>query len=249
VADRRVNEPRKPKAAEVAARRISTRIVEEKLVEGTSLPHEAAMAEDLGVGRGTLREALRLLETQGIVRIRPGPGGGPVVRQSRPEDLVGAMSMVLQSLGAPLSHVADARGAVEAEVAARAALHAGPADVAQLQVTIDRMRAAPDDEAAFYAANKTFHDRLAELADNTVLLVMARTLAALTVSTDNAIRYSTRGRAQIADAHQRIVDAISAGDASLAHEEAAEHIREFRRYAEQHHPEALRSPVSWTPQS
>lgn len=242
-----MHEPRKPKAAEITAHRIGTRILSENLAEGTALPHEAAMAADLKVSRGTLREALRLLETQGVIRIRPGPGGGPVVRRPRPDDLVGAMSMVLHFLGAPLADVADARGAVEAEVAARAASHAAAHDIALLQASIDRMRTAPDDESVFHAENKAFHDLLSELAGNTVLLVMARTLGALTARTDDALRYSPRGRAQIADAHQRIVDAIAAGDRVRAHDEAAEHLREFHRYAERFHPDVLRNPVSWPP--
>jgi GntR family transcriptional regulator, transcriptional repressor for pyruvate dehydrogenase complex len=236
---------RKPKVAEVTARAIGEQIISRTLAEGAALPNERLMAEEFGVGRTTIREALRLLETQGVIRIKPGPGGGPMVRRPRPDDLVGAMTLILQFLGATLDEVAVAREAVEPAVAALAAERITPEELAGLQGTIDRMRARIDDDAVFYEENDAFHAHLARAAGNTVLLVIAETLERVTANADTAVEYPVRTRARIADAHQRIVDALADHDARGAADEADEHMGEFRRYARRRYPQLLREPIRW----
>ena len=236
---------RKPKVAERVAREIGDAIIRDGLAEGDPLPNERVMAEQLGVGRTTLREALRLLETHGVLRIKPGPGGGPYVRRSRPDDLVGAMTLVLQFLGSSLDEVAEARAGVEPVVAELAARNATPDDLKAMQGTIDRMRADLGDASVFYRENDEFHAALARASANTVLLVIAETLERVTASIDTQIDFPPRTRGRIADAHQRIVDAIAAGDGVAARAEAAEHIAEFRRYAARKFPDKLGEAVRW----
>lgn len=72
----------KPKAAETVARRVVETILQQGLANGDRLPREAEMVEEFGVSRETLREALRLLETQRLIALRRGPGGGPVVAEA-----------------------------------------------------------------------------------------------------------------------------------------------------------------------
>ncbi len=237
---------RKPKIAEVTARAIGDRIVDQSLTEGATLPNERLMAEEFGVGRTTIREALRLLETQGVIRIKPGPGGGPQVRRPRPDDLVGAMTLILQFLGATLDEVAVTREIIETAVTAMAAEHATPDDLAGLQQTIDTMRANLTDDAVFYPQNDAFHAQLARACGNTVLLVIAETLERMTANTSTEVEYPARTRARIADAHQRIVDALQDRDIRGAADEADEHMGEFRRYARRHYPHLLNEPVRWT---
>src|SRR5436190_19737315 len=70
---------RSPKTAEIVARHLADYIIDNELPEGSPLPTEREMLEMLDIGRGTLREALRLRESWGPVEIRQGPQGGPVV--------------------------------------------------------------------------------------------------------------------------------------------------------------------------
>jgi DNA-binding FadR family transcriptional regulator len=104
---------RAPKAAEVVADDLAGHILLTGMNEGDVLPNEREMTELFGVGRGTLREALRILETQGVITIRPGPGGGPVVRRPRPDDLAGNLTLLLQLMDVPFGQVLQAREVVE----------------------------------------------------------------------------------------------------------------------------------------
>src|SRR5437762_10728735 len=113
---------RSPKTSEVIARNLATRIAEGGLAPGSRLPVEREMVETLGVGRTTLREALRLLETRGVLTIRPGPRGGPAVRRPRPADLGAALTLILQFEQASLADIMEAREALRPMVARLAAL-------------------------------------------------------------------------------------------------------------------------------
>src|SRR5579863_4724994 len=87
------NESHAPKTATIVARRIVRDIDRLSLEAGDKLPPERVMLEEYQVGRGTLRESLRFLELQGIISLKPGPGGGPVVE--RPEATSLATSLML----------------------------------------------------------------------------------------------------------------------------------------------------------
>src|ERR1700712_5464882 len=97
------------KRSEVIAHDLARYIVEANLPAGSMLPHEKEMIEQLGVGRTTLRGALRILETRGVLTIRSGPGGGPVVRHPEPSDLTEALTLILQFQRATLMEVMVAR--------------------------------------------------------------------------------------------------------------------------------------------
>ncbi len=93
----------KPKTAETVARRVVQTIVSGGLTAGDKLPREAEMVEHCGVGRETLREALRLLETQGLITLRRGPGGGPVVASADAVNLGRISTLYYQMTGATTS--------------------------------------------------------------------------------------------------------------------------------------------------
>jgi DNA-binding FadR family transcriptional regulator len=239
---------RAPKAAELVADDLAGHILLSGMTEGDVLPNEREMTELFGVGRGTLREALRLLEAQGVITIRPGPGGGPVVRRPRPGDLAGNMTLLLQFMDVPFGQVIRAREVVEPLVAREAATGATPDHIAALQSTVDLMRAGVDDHACFVRENSVFHALLAQMAGNAVLQVVAESLRSITAGFDSAVEYRAAARAGVARAHQRIVDAVAQHDGDAAAREASLHMAEFRRYVESRFPELLSRPVRWVKQ-
>src|SRR4051812_25076764 len=82
------------KAAEVVARRMVAELADQQVAPGTVLEQEPEMLARYGVGRNTLREALRLLETQGVLSLRAGRG--PVVQTPTPDYLLNSLSLILQ---------------------------------------------------------------------------------------------------------------------------------------------------------
>src|SRR5215204_5074996 len=80
------------KVSEVVAREILSEITEQDLQPGAKLGPESEMLERYDIGRSSLREALRILEVYGVITIKPGPGGGPVVRRLSSRDFAHLMT-------------------------------------------------------------------------------------------------------------------------------------------------------------
>src|SRR6476620_12570986 len=87
---------RPQKTALLVARRIVGDIRRNGHVAGDRLPPEVSMLEKYRVGRGTLRESLRFLELQGVITLKPGPGGGPVVQKPDASNLATTLLLLLQ---------------------------------------------------------------------------------------------------------------------------------------------------------
>lgn len=234
-----------PKSAEVAAERIGELILSENLAAGDMLPNEAELTRLLGVSRPTLREALRLLEAHGVVSIRTGRGGGPVVQRPGPADFARSIRMMLQFLDVPFREVVVARELLEPIVVAEAAARVTPRDLRWFADNLEDQKAVIGDDERFHEANDRFHERIVHLSSNSVLGVIAVGLESVTASLDLTIRYPPRTQQRIVRAHQRIVEALSSGDVEAAAAEGRQHVLEFRRHLERHHPELLDRPVRW----
>src|SRR5215213_11372004 len=90
------NSIRPQKMALIVAQRIVRDIERQGLGPGDKLPPERMMMETYEAGRGTLRESLRFLELQGVISLKPGPGGGPVVQQPDATTLATSLTLLLQ---------------------------------------------------------------------------------------------------------------------------------------------------------
>lgn len=237
---------RSRKTSELVARDLATYIVDKKLPEGTKLPSETEMLQALGVGRTTLREALRLLETRGVITIRAGRHGGPVVRRPRPDDLAEALTLILQFEKASLSDVLLSRIVIEPAVAALAATNATPAHIETLQGSIDEMLRHADDQETFLQQNQIFHATVAQASGNTILQIFVESLKSIA---DGAalsnVQYSPKRRQAVAEAHRKIVDAIAAGDADAASDAMGDHLTAAGRYWKSTYGQAFSSVVKW----
>jgi GntR family transcriptional regulator, transcriptional repressor for pyruvate dehydrogenase complex len=241
----RAERPRSPKASELIARDLAAHIVDENLEEGAMLPTEREMVETLGVGRTTLREALRLLETRGVLTIRPGPRGGPAVRHPRPADLGAALTLILQFEQASLADVMEAREALRPMVARLAALRIDEATVDELRESVARMIEHEDDQNFFFEENARFHTLIAEASGSVVLRVFSESLKSIADGLFAGVRYNVKRRRAIARAHERIVDALASHDPDAASEAMHRHLVAARRYWETEYPELVTQPVRW----
>jgi DNA-binding FadR family transcriptional regulator len=203
------------------------------------------MLDEFGVGRTTLREALRLLETRGVLTIRAGPRGGPVVRRPAASDLGGALTLILGFEQARLADVYEARNALEPMLAELAAPRITAADLSELEGSIARMVENLDNHGVFVSENRRFHSVIAGAAGSAVLHVFIETLQSVADGTIVGVEYGRRRREAVADAHRKILECLAAADAQGAGEAMRRHIGEAARYWQAKYPQIYARPVRW----
>ena len=212
-----------PKAAAQLADEILGYIVDHGVQPGTRLAPARQMLADTGRARGTLREALRLLESRGVVEVRAGATGGAFVRKPEPADLGAAITAVLLVEGASMLDVLAAREDMEVAALARAAARIGPGDLAVMQDSVDRLREHIADRDRFLDEAGRFHAVINRAAASPVLRILNEALRATQMSSRRDFTVSYRRR--VADEHQAIIDALAGGDATLACERMRTHVR------------------------
>jgi DNA-binding FadR family transcriptional regulator len=236
---------RTPKVSEVIARELADYIIDAELPEGAVLPNERDMLERLGVGRATLREALRLLESRGLIRVRPGPGGGPVVHRPRAQELSAALTLLLQFEGASLGDILRTRHAIEPVIARLAATRIRAEDLEVLDRSTQLMLEHPDDHELFLRENQVFHLRIAQAADSVVLRIFLETLREIADGAALGVEYTPRSVKIVAAAHNRIIQALRQGDPEAAEEAMRVHMEDTGRYWSQKYSELVTQPVRW----
>ncbi len=240
------SESRAPKTAMIVARRIVRDIDRMSLRPGDKLPPERGMLEEYQVGRGTLRESLRFLELQGIISLKPGPGGGPVVEQPKAANLATLIMLLLQFADAPYRVVAEARAALEPLLAGLAAERITPDALAELSAMVSAMAEDLADQKTFLELNKRFHHVIAWASGNALFGYLVDALAEVLDGTLLGTDYPADRRQAILQAHQTILDSLQNRDADAARAAMARHCAGYVRYAEQKYPEVLAARVLWT---
>jgi GntR family transcriptional repressor for pyruvate dehydrogenase complex len=236
---------RPQKTAMLLAQRIVGEITERGLKTGASLLSEKDMLEEYGVARGTLREALRFLEIQGVISIKTGPGGGPIVAEASSRPLASMIALLLQRTDAPFRSVVEAREVLEPALAAMAATRVSDAQLRELEDCIEVMRANLSSVDHFLYENERFHAIVAEAADNHVFEFVIGSLKKITDATPLGVDYPPETRSSVADHHQRIYDAIKAGDADAASRAMSVHIADFKKYLRKYYPTTMDEPLRW----
>jgi DNA-binding FadR family transcriptional regulator len=238
--------PRHLKTSELVARELAAYIVKEKLPEGAMLPTERLLAESLGIGRTTMREALRLLETRGVLTIRPGPGGGPVIRRPRPNDLTEALTLMLEFESATYLEVIQARTWLEPSVARAATPNIDQAVMSELVIANQAIAANGDDAGGLAAGNRRFHSIIADSCGNVLLQIFMETLIRITGGRALAITYKPRQVAAIVESHGQIIRAFERQDPDAAEAAMQAHLDESEAYCRRKFADILARPIRWT---
>ncbi|MFF0817829.1 FadR/GntR family transcriptional regulator [Rhodococcus sp. NPDC003318] len=236
---------RPQKTAMLVAQRIVEDINKRGNKVGDRLPPERVMLEDYDIGRGTLRESLRFLELQGVISLKPGPGGGPIVQQPDSAGLETAITLLLQFESAPFRTIVEARTALEPMMARLAAERMDADQLAVLKQSVDRMRENLDDEEIFVETSREFHDSIAQGSGNALFGYLIHALLDMLDGSAMGMEYPQRHRVATCDIHEKIYLAVAAGDAAGALTAMEEHIAGIWRYEEKHYPEVLDTPIAW----
>src|SRR5213593_2264355 len=141
---------------------------------GTQLPPEAKMLEEYRVGRGSLREALRILEVHGLISIKPGPRGGPTVDQVHTENFGRMATLFFQMDGVTFADLLDAMVIMEPTLAALAARRHDPQLVAEMSRFTRPVR-LDDEEYTRDVAD--FHRLVAAMSGNPVMSLFGQSLS------------------------------------------------------------------------
>lgn len=237
--------PRILKTSERVALEIVQDIVEHNRQPGDRLPLEAEMLAHYRVSRSSLREALRLLETQGLLAIRPGAGAGTVVCEPDPANLGRTMTLYFHMADVTYDELLDTWKMVEpmvAELAARNADEDARRD-ALTPFLADSAAAGP--EHKIIPAGKNFHSAVARLSGNRALELLSRAVGSIV--SEHILQLKTRVELEgfIIDDHALLARAIIDGRAALARELMADHVvrvdADFRRFW----PQKVGQRVRW----
>lgn len=237
---------RAEKIPEILARRILREITQKRMRAGDRLPSEGEMLGQFGAGRASLREALRILEVHGIIRIKPGPHGGPRVTDLSPTDFGQTTTVYLHRAGAQFHELLEARLVVE-PIMARLAAQRLTKD------TAERLRSAAawgwdalDASAEVWsAATEEFHTVVAGASGNRVLDLQASSLISIERNRVGPIFNDRKDRERTLRVHDRIAEAILNRDGDAAEELSRKHIQAVARLMEKNLAHHLAETIEW----
>ena len=221
---------RRIKLSDQVAEDIRRWIVREKLGPSDRLPPEKVLMQHYGCSKGTIREALKALEVEGLIRMQAGPNGGPEVQATSMETVIQQMRQYFHFQDLDFKDVYALRETLEVMLADNVVGRLNEGHLVRLQENIDAcIRAAEeDDRETGRIAEIQFHDILCEACDNPILAMMCRFLNLMLRDlvihrTDSLREHSAFGRHNI-DAHISLVAALRDGDKAAVRRLMSEHM-------------------------
>lgn len=206
--------------AKQIAEELRSAIVEGRLLVNERLPSEHELAERFGVSRPTIREALKRLAAQNLIRSRRGPAGGTFVnRMSHSEAREAAVTAatLLVSMGSvALVDVVEARHVMERACLPLAVANRSNEDIALLEEALAEQKDPDLSDEAFCAADVRFHRTLVDACGNPMLSFQMAGLVEAMQPVLNMIVYQVRDRAFVIEAHGEILAAVRTGNANAA---------------------------------
>jgi DNA-binding FadR family transcriptional regulator len=235
---------RSAKIPELLAREIVHDIASRGLKPGAMLPPESLMLKQYRIGRASLREALRILEIYGMIVIRPGLGGGPVVAPLGSVDFGRTATFYFHVTGGTLRELMQARLLLEPVSARLAAETRDPELLEALNEVIEEGRAVPvDDEHAWLPVANKFHGIIAGMTGNRVLDMLVRSLRDISAVRTASLVYPERDEAR--RDHEAIAREIMAGRGARAERLMRQHMEQFCEYALERFPGVFDEVVDW----
>lgn len=227
-----------PKAADVLADVLREQILEGQLGVGVSLPSERELAQQSGLSRATVREALLILEVEGLVVTRTGRNGGAEVMRPKTETIQRSIHTFIRGQGVRLESVLQAREAIEPQSARLAAVHHTQQDWSSLMDSHQRIQACIGDIPAFLQANLEWHVSLVRASHNELLMAFTQAISqAVYEATDLRGFNSPAVRQAVVQAHQRVMDAIEQRDADSAWRRMGRHVGAYVQAVDQRNRE------------
>jgi len=216
---------------------IQEAILDGSIKSGEMLPAERELKEMFQTSRGTLREALRVLEQKGLIEIKLGVGGGAMIKTANTEQIGESLDILIRSQRVSLSHLCEFREGVEGDVVALAARRAKAEDIEKLKVLLTDAKKHAEKGAphrdAFLEADKKLHLALAQISGNPIYI------SVLKMVHNNIHRYYDSflpmEKRELMENYEDlfgIVEAVEKGDEAKSKSLAQSHIHRFGDYME-----------------
>ena len=230
---------RQPRLADLVASVLRERIMRGELKDGDALPAQDELLHEFQVSRPSLREALGILESEGLITVQRGNRGGAVVHVPTAAGAAYMIGLVMQHREVPYDDVGEALKRIEPVCAALCAARAELV-LPKLRRIHEQTLAAVDDEVEFTRVTRAFHEELVQSCGNQTLILIAGALESLWAGQEQewAARAHAAGdfpgverRATGVRAHERIMRLIEEGDAERLETFARRHLENTMRYA------------------
>lgn len=200
------------------ADQLRTAIVEGRFKIGERLPTEEELAQRFGVSRPSVREALKRLAAQNLVRARRGPTGGNFVVQPSYEELAESLSgaaTLLVGLGAlDIEEITGARRVLQGACVEQACCHATAEHMQNLRQVLERQRNPAISDESFCQADIAFHRALVDATDNGMLRFVMYTVIEALIPVTNMVVTVARERAVIIEHHEEMLRLLEQRDAA-----------------------------------
>jgi GntR family transcriptional repressor for pyruvate dehydrogenase complex len=215
---------RQPRLAELIAVNLRDRILASEFDDGASLPKQEDLLEEFGVSPPSIREALRILETEGLVTVQRGNVGGAVVLQPKVEKVAYMLALVMQASAVSLGDLSHALVQLEIPCAAECARRPDRdrTVVPRLRAVLDESREVIDDPAAYMASARHFHEEMVNCCGNESMILVVGTLESLWSAQVRALLAGQSEpsplfkdlafRQQSLEDHEALLERIVAGD-------------------------------------
>jgi GntR family transcriptional repressor for pyruvate dehydrogenase complex len=209
------------KTYELVAERLVAEIGERRLRPGDTLPTERQLTQQYRVGRSSIREALRMLESQGLIESR---GSGMFVVAEFRNPLNQSLSLLLSLDASNLRELYEMRMLIEGELAALAADRRTDADLGRMLSALQEMRDGLGSEQHYIDADVRFHLAIADATKNRLALHMMQALRELFHRALSPVYHIPGSPETSLGQHQQILDAIAAGRPQEARQRMHEHL-------------------------
>lgn len=226
-----------PKASDILAAQLRDLILSGSVAQGKPLPTERELVAESGLSRSSVREALRVLEVEGLISTRPGRAGGSTVRLPGRASITRTMQLFVRSHAIRLEALLECRIAVEPFMAGLTATNRTEQELKEMQDLHERFTAARDDVALYKRINLDWHLAIARASGNEVLIALMEAVAQPIYEAAAYQRVTTEdARAETVKAHGAILRAIERKDAKLAYSRMEKHLSAYADLARKAEP-------------
>lgn len=217
-------------AREVLRDDLRSLIVSGKVPIGELLPSERSLVEEYGLSRGSVREAIRELEAEGLIEVNRGRFGGSRVIVPSRDRLVHLVDIFVRANGVSLSAILECRSAIEPMTARLAVRHMTPDAMARIEALHAKFIASVDDLKTYRQTNYDWHLEIAQVSGNEPLLALIEPVLSIASSSTEYEKVTTpENRLRAISAHEDVMAAIRVNDAEGAALAMGAHLMSYSR--------------------